>query len=49
MCRVFSGALRKRREAELEVAELKMLTFSLAETRMDRISSLDMDRGGEGQ
>lgn len=49
VCRVFSGALRKRPEAELEVAELKMLTFSLAETRMDRIRSLDMDRGREGQ
>ncbi|XP_016321114.1 uncharacterized protein LOC107672441 isoform X3 [Sinocyclocheilus anshuiensis] len=30
-------ALRKRQEEELEVAELKMLRFSLGVTRMDRI------------
>ena len=30
-------ALKKRQEAELEVAELKMLRFSLGVTRMDRI------------
>ena len=30
-------ALRKRQETELEVAELKMLRFSLGVTRMDRI------------
>ncbi|MCJ8742856.1 hypothetical protein PDJAM_G00086950 [Pangasius djambal] len=30
-------ALRKRQEAELEVAELKMLRFSLGLTRLDRI------------
>ncbi|MCJ8744040.1 hypothetical protein PDJAM_G00101730 [Pangasius djambal] len=30
-------ALRKRQEAELEVAELKMLRFSLGVTRLDRI------------
>ncbi|KAK3553637.1 hypothetical protein QTP70_006759 [Hemibagrus guttatus] len=30
-------SLRKRQESELEVAELKMLRFSLGETRLDRI------------
>ena len=30
-------ALRKRQEAELEAAEMKMLRFSLGVTRMDRI------------
>ena len=30
-------ALRKRQETELEVAEIKMLRFSLGMTRMDRI------------
>ena len=30
-------ALRKRQETELEVAEMKMLRFSLGVTRMDRI------------
>ena len=30
-------ALTKRQEVELEVAELKMLRFSLGVTRMDRI------------
>ncbi len=30
-------ALSKRQEAELEVAEFKMLRFSLGVTRMDRI------------
>ncbi|MCI4387574.1 hypothetical protein PGIGA_G00075700 [Pangasianodon gigas] len=30
-------ALRKRQESELEVAELKMLRFSLGVTRLDRI------------
>ncbi|KAF7662302.1 hypothetical protein LDENG_00238980 [Lucifuga dentata] len=32
-------ALMKRREAELEVAELKMLRFSLGVTRMDKIKN----------
>ncbi len=31
-----TAALTKRQEAELEVAELKMLIFSLRVTRMDR-------------
>ncbi|KAK2891434.1 hypothetical protein Q8A73_017099 [Channa argus] len=35
-------ALKKRQEAELEVAELKMLRFSLGVTRMDRIRNEDM-------
>ncbi|WP_139267332.1 reverse transcriptase domain-containing protein, partial [Escherichia coli] len=35
-------ALRKRQEAELEVAELKMLRFSLGVTRMDRIRNEDI-------
>ncbi|KAK3523575.1 hypothetical protein QTP70_002484 [Hemibagrus guttatus] len=30
-------SLRKRQESELEVAELKMLKFSLGVTRLDRI------------
>ncbi|KAK3568599.1 hypothetical protein QTP86_010292 [Hemibagrus guttatus] len=30
-------SLRKRQESELEVAELKMLRFSLGVTRLDRI------------
>ena len=30
-------ALTKRQEAEMEVAELKMLRFSLGVTRMDKI------------
>ena len=30
-------ALTKRQEAEVEVAELKMLLFSLGVTRMDKI------------
>ena len=30
-------ALTKRQETELEVAELKMLSFSLGVTRMDKI------------
>ena len=30
-------ALTKRQEAEMEVAELKMLQFSLGVTRMDKI------------
>ena len=30
-------ALAKRQEAEMEVAELKMLRFSLGVTRMDKI------------
>ncbi|KAM7405544.1 hypothetical protein PAMP_012803 [Pampus punctatissimus] len=37
--------LRKRQEAELEVAEMKMLRFSLGVTRMDRIRN-DPRRGG---
>ncbi|KAK3545752.1 hypothetical protein QTP70_011318 [Hemibagrus guttatus] len=32
-------SLRKRQESELEVAELKMLRFSLGVTRLDRISN----------
>ena len=32
-------ALTKRQEAEMEVAELKMLRFSLGVTRMDKISN----------
>lgn len=32
-------ALTKRQEAELEVAELRMLRFSLEMTRMTRIGS----------
>ena len=32
-------ALRKRQEAEMEVAEIKMLRFSLGVTEMDRISN----------
>lgn len=32
-------ALTKRQDAELEVAELKMLIFSLEVMRMDRISN----------
>ena len=35
-------ALKKRQEAELEVAELKMLRFSLGVTRMDRIRNEDI-------
>ncbi|RXN38888.1 Retrovirus-related Pol poly LINE-1 [Labeo rohita] len=34
-----TAALKKRQEAELEVAELKMLRFSLGVTRMDRIEN----------
>lgn len=34
--------LRKRLEAELEVAEVKMLRFSLGVTRMDRIRNEDI-------
>lgn len=30
-------AVRKRQEVELEVAEVKMWSFSLGETRMERI------------
>ncbi|MCI4385397.1 hypothetical protein PGIGA_G00049970 [Pangasianodon gigas] len=37
-------ALRKRQESELEVAELKMLRFSLGVTRLDRIRN-DYIRG----
>lgn len=29
--------VRRRQQAELEVARIQMLSFSLAETRMDRI------------
>ena len=32
-------ALTKRQEAEMEVAELKMLRFSLGVTRMDKIGN----------
>ena len=31
------GVIRRRKEEELEVAEIKMLIFSLGVTRMDRI------------
>lgn len=31
--------LKKRQEAELEVAEMKVLRFSLGVTRMDRIKN----------
>lgn len=34
-----SASMRKRQEAERQVAQLKMLMFSLGEKRMDRISS----------
>ena len=37
-------ALKKRQEAEMEVAELKMLRFSLGVTRMDKIRN-DYIRG----
>ncbi|CAG13751.1 unnamed protein product [Tetraodon nigroviridis] len=33
------ASLRERQEAELEVAEMKMLRFSLGVTRMDRIGN----------
>ena len=33
----YDGALTKRQEAEMEVAELKMLRFSLGVTRMNKI------------
>ena len=35
-------ALRKRQEAELEVAEIQMLRFSLRVMRMDRIKNEDI-------
>ncbi|KAF3697472.1 hypothetical protein EXN66_Car013152 [Channa argus] len=35
-------ALKKRQEAELDVAELKMLRFSMGGTRMDRIRNEDI-------
>ena len=38
------GGLTKRQEAELEVAELKMLRFSLGLTRMDRIRNKHIRR-----
>ena len=34
-----TGALTKRQEAEIEVAELKMLRFSLGVSRMDKVSN----------
>ncbi|KAI5086753.1 hypothetical protein C0J45_23264, partial [Silurus meridionalis] len=37
---VWTVALSKRQEVELEVAELKMLMFSLGVTRMDKIRNL---------
>ncbi|XP_058483140.1 uncharacterized protein LOC131458247 [Solea solea] len=37
-------ALRKRQEAELEVAEMKMLRFSLGVTKMDRIRNESIRR-----
>ena len=39
LCGLEVVTLTKRQEAELEVAELKMLRFSLGVTRMDRIRS----------
>ena len=36
--------LRKRQEAELEVAEVKMLRFTLGGTRMDRIRNENIRR-----
>ena len=37
-------ARTKRQEAEMEVAELKMLRFSLGVTRMDKIRGQDYKR-----
>ncbi|KAK3519927.1 hypothetical protein QTP70_007771, partial [Hemibagrus guttatus] len=37
LCGLETVSLRKRQESELEVAELKMLRFSLGVTRLDRI------------
>ena len=37
LCELETVALTKRQEAEMEVAELKMLRFSLGVTRMDKI------------
>ena len=34
-----TAALTKKQEAELEVAELKLLRFSLGVTRMDKIKN----------
>ena len=42
-------ALTKRQEAEMEVAELKMLRFSLGVTRMDKIGWDGLDRKHERQ
>lgn len=36
--------LKKREEAELEVAEMKMLRFSLGVTRLDRIKNEYINR-----
>ena len=41
-------ALTKRQEAELEVAELKMLRFSLGVTRMDRIRNENIRGTAQG-
>ena len=38
-------ALTKRQEAEMEVAELKMLRFSLGVTRMDKIRKMSTSEG----
>ena len=37
--KVYKVALTKRQEAEMEVAELKMLRFSFGVTRMDKIGN----------
>ena len=41
-------ALTKRQEAEMEVAELKMLRFSLGVTRMDKIRTRVHQRDSKG-
>ena len=42
LCGLETVAWRERQEAELEVAEVKMLRFSLGVTRMDRIRNEDI-------
>ena len=42
-------ALTERQKAEMEVTELKMLRFSLAVTRMDKIRKLTRISTSEGQ
>ena len=44
--RLETVALTKRQEADMEVAELKMLQFSLGVTRMDKIRN-EYIRGGQ--